>query len=109
MEIRFKDKKIREICEKQVKAIKILGDIGARKLQARLSDLEAASRVTDLLTGNPHPLTGDRLGQFSLTIHGGVRLVFESANNPIPKKYDNAIDWSLVTIVSIEFIGDYHD
>ena len=38
-----------------------LGDIGARKLKARLSDLEAASHVTDFLTGNPHPLTGDRL------------------------------------------------
>lgn len=109
MEIRFKNKKLRETCEKQVIARKILGDAGARKLFARLSDLEAATRVTDLVTGNPHPLKGDRHGQFSLELAGGWRLVFESANDPIPRKNDTSIDWSQVTIVSIEYIGDYHD
>jgi proteic killer suppression protein len=33
--------------------------------------MAAASRVTDLMTGNPHPLKGDRLGQFALDLSGG--------------------------------------
>lgn len=109
MEIQFKDKKLRELCEKQAVAVKKLGDACARKLRTRLADLAAASRVTELVAGNPHPLTGDRLGQFAVDLAGGWRLVFAPANDPVPRKDDTSIDWSAVTIVCIEFIGDYHD
>lgn len=109
MEIQFKDKKLRELCEKQAVAVRKLGDICARKLRSRLADLTAAPRVTELVAGNPHPLTGDRLGQFAVDLAGGWRLVFAPANDPVPRKDDASIDWSAVTIVCIEFIGDYHD
>lgn len=109
MEILFKDKRLRELCEKQAVATKKLGDIGARKLRARLSEISAASRVSDLIAGNPHPLKGDRAGQFTLDLAGGWRLVFKPANDPVPRRDDASIDWSAVTIVCIEFIGDYHD
>lgn len=108
-EIRFKDRKLRELCEKQAVARKKLGDACARKLHVRLADLEAAEAVTDLVAGNPHPLKHDRAGQFALDLVGGYRLVFAPANDPTPRKSDASIDWSQVTIICIEFIGDYHD
>lgn len=108
MEIRYKDKKLRELCERQAAAKKKLGDACARKLKVRLSALEAATRVTDLVAGNPHPLKGDRNGQFALDLAGGWRLVFAPANDPCPSHPGGGIDWSQVTIVSIEYIGDYH-
>lgn len=109
MEILFGNKTVRNLCEKQQVAEKKLGFTCARKLRARLGDLEAASRVTDLVAGNPHPLKGNRSGQFALDLHGGMRLVFSPANDPCPIKDDGGISWTQVTIVSIEFIGDYHD
>lgn len=109
LEIRFKDKKIRELCEQRVVAERKLGSACARKLRARMSDLEAASRVSDLSAGNPHPLKGDRLGQFALDLVGGWRLVFAPDHDPCPTKPDGGIDWAQVTIVCIEYIGDYHD
>lgn len=109
MEIRFRDKKVQDVCEKQALAVKRLGEIGARKLRSRLGDLSAASCVTDLVAGNPHPLKGDRQGQFALDLAGGWRLVFVPANDPVPETPDAAIDWAQVTIVSIDYIGDYHD
>ena len=109
MEVRYKDKKIRELCEKQAVAEKKLGAASARKLTVRLVALEAAARVTDLVAGNPHPLKGDRLGQFALDLAGGWRLVFAPAHDPCPTRPDGGIEWSQVTIVSIEYIGDYHD
>ncbi|MCP5260867.1 MAG: killer suppression protein HigA [Rhodoferax sp.] len=109
MEIKFKDKHLQDICNKQVVAVKKLGHIGARKLQTRLADIAAASRVSDLIAGNPHPLKGDRHGQFALDLTGGWRLVFAPANDPIPRRDDTSIDWSAVTIVNIEYIGNYHD
>lgn len=109
MEIRFKDARLREICERQAVATRTLGDAVARKLRARLADLCAASTVADLTAGRPHQLKRDRAGQFALDLRGGVRLVFEPANDPVPRRKDHTIDWAAVTIVSIESIGDYHD
>lgn len=109
MEVRYKDKKLREICEKKAVAEKKLGAASARKLKVRLLSLEAATRVTDLVAGNPHPLKGDRLGQFALDLAGGWRLVFAPAHDPCPTRPDGSIEWSEITIISIEFIGDYHD
>lgn len=109
MEIHFKDKKIRELCEKRTVAEKKLGAACARKLRTRLDDLDAASRVSELVAGNPHPLKGDRLGQFAVDLAGGWRLVFAPDHEPCPRKSDQSVDWSQVTIICIEFIGDYHD
>jgi proteic killer suppression protein len=107
--LRFKDKALQQTCEKRAVATRLLGDICAKKLFTRLADLEAAATVADLVAGNPHPLKGDRLGQFAVSLAGGWRLVFAPANDPIPLSEDESVDWSQVTIVSIEYIGDYHD
>lgn len=109
MEIQFKDKKIRQLCEQQSLAERQLGAACARKLRSRLGDLEAAKRVSDLVFGNPHPLKGDRAGQFALDLAGGWRLVFSPANQPTPTLANGSTDWTQVTIVCIEYIGDYHD
>lgn len=109
MEIRFKDKTVRELCEKRVAAVKKMGDVAARKLRTRLEDLEAAGTVSELVAGRPHPLKGDRDGQFAVDLAGGWRLVFAPAHDPTPTRPDGSTDWAQVTIVCIEYIGDYHD
>lgn len=109
MEVQYKDKKIRDLCEKQAVAQKALGAACARKLKIRLMALEAATRVTDLVGGRLHQLKGERARQCALDLAGGWRLVFASAHDPCPTRPDGGIDWSEVTIISIEYIGDYHD
>lgn len=109
MEITFKDNKLKKLCEVQREAQRKLGTKCARKLRSRLSDLMAAEAVTDLISGRPHPLKGNRAGEFALDLDGGKRLVFESANDPVPLIEEESIDWSKVTSIRIVFIGDYHD
>jgi toxin HigB-1 len=109
MEIIFADDKLQDLCEQEKIAQKKLGQPCARKLRVRLVNLLAAEVVTDLVAGRPHPLKGDRLGQFALDLEGGRRLVFEPAHEPIPMNEDGGIDWSQVTEVKIVFVGDYHD
>ena len=109
MKITFRDRKLRRLCEDHRSAQKKLGTDCARKLRTRLADLEAAGRVSELVAGKPHPLTHDRAGQFALELSGGWRLVFSPDHDPRPTTSDGGIDWSRVTIVRIEFIGDYHD
>ena len=109
MDILFKTDALRRLCSNEREAKKQLGADSAKKLRTRLADLRAAARVGDLRAGRPHPLSGDRLGQFALDLQSGKRLVFESANEPTPTTQDGVTDWQRVTIVRIVFIGDYHD
>ena len=109
MEIRFGNRKLRELCEKRARAERRLGPAGARKLRARLSDLEAAACVAELRAGRPHPLTGARKEQIALDLAGGLRLVLSAALEPCPRHADGGVDWFRVTAVRIESIEDYHD
>lgn len=109
MKILFQNKKIRLTCENHAAAMKLLGAAGAKKLRTRLADLEAATNVADLVAGNPHPLKGDRLGQFAVNLADGWRLAFIAADDPVPRREDASVNWSQVTIVSIVYIGDYHE
>ena len=70
MEIAFRARKIKRLCERGAEARRRLGQASAKKLGARLSDLEAAASVAELVAGRPHPLVGDRLGQFAVDLSG---------------------------------------
>ena len=109
MDILFTDKRLESLCLSQRQMTKQLGGKGARKLRARLADLQAAAAVSQLVAGKPHPLKGDRAGQFSIALDGGRRLVFEPAHLPPPQHPDGSIDWRQVRAVRVVFIGDYHD
>jgi proteic killer suppression protein len=108
MEIDFLDKKLRNLCENQREATTKLGADGAKKLRTRLSDLEAASNVSELVVGHPHPLEPDNLREFAVDLSDGKRLVFKPNHEITPLNEHNNTDWSNVTKIKIVYIGDYH-
>jgi len=55
-----------------------------------------------------HPLQGDRAGEFAVDVHQPYRLIFEPANDPIPKKEDGSIDLKKITRIRILEVEDYH-
>ncbi len=109
MDIDYKTTKLKKLCLARKAADKKLGPNSSKKLRTRLADIEAASNVSELIAGRPHPYTGDKAGQFSLDLHGGDRLLFESLKKPPPTKDDGGIDWSNVESIFVVFIGDPHD
>ena len=109
MNILYLTDDLEKLCTDKRKAKKKLGNDGFKKLRARLADIKAAQQVTELVAGTPHPLKGDREGQFALRLDKGKRLVFKPAHEPIPQKEDGSTDWDRVTAVRIIYIGDYHD
>lgn len=66
MEITFGDGKLQKLCEQETIAQRKLGANCARKLKTRLADLAAVSCVVELIAGRPHPLKGDRAGEFAV-------------------------------------------
>jgi toxin HigB-1 len=109
VKIAFLNQDIESICRQPKLATKRVGDLSAKKLQRRLGELFAASFVTDLVAGRPHPLKGGRLGQFAVDLHGGSRLVFKPTKQPPPVKEDSSIDWGKVEDITVIEVGDYHE
>lgn len=110
MEIDFLNEKLKKLCNDAKHAKVKLGELSAKKLLQRLCDIDASNNVQELPPlGNPHPLKGERLGEFAISLHGGCRLVFVPNHNPIPTKNDVGLDWSCVTSITIIEIGDYHE
>jgi len=109
MEFEFGNNHLQKLCEKENYAIKEIGISCARKLKARISDIQAATKVSELNVGDPHPLSGDRKGQYSISLGGGKCLMFVPTNRPTPLIGKDKIDWSRVTQIKIIEISDYHD
>lgn len=109
MEVAFANRNLRRVCEDTRGAKRRLGHASAKKLQSRIADLVAATRLGDIPAGRPHPLKGSRAGQFAVHLAGGQRLVFVATDDPMPVTDDGATDWKQVTSIRIVFVGDYHD
>ena len=108
MDVDFATGDLAKLCNNARHADRKLGAMSARKLRSRLADIEAARNVAELVAGRPHPLKGNRVGDFSVRLHGGHRLVFRPDHDPPPKLEGGGIDWRSVTAVRIVQIGDYH-
>lgn len=111
MDVAFADPRLRALCNDDRRATKGWGKPAAKKLRARLDDLGAAACLDVMRTvaGRCHELKGDRAGQLALDLHGGLRLVFEAAPEPAPRKADGGLDWLRVTAVRVLEVVDYHD
>ena len=44
----------------------------------------------------------------AVDLNNMMRLVFEPANEPIPKCLDETVDWKRITMIRIVCVGDYH-
>ena len=91
--------------------IKAYGKNCARKIGARLDDLQAAINLESLKTlpGRCHELKGDKKRQLSLDLEHPLRLIFEPSNEEVDKQEDGGMDWKLVNAVKIIDVEDTHD
>lgn len=109
MKITFASANLQALCQQSKLAARDLGPLSAKKLQRRLAELFNADNVAELIAGRPHPLVGNRKGEFAVDLQGGDRLVFKSSHLPPLIKPDGSVDWSKVTAVTIVELGNYHD
>ena len=82
----------------------------AKKIRARLDDLDAAVCLEDMksLPGKCHPLSADRKGQLAVSLTGNYRLVFAPDHHPPVLKEDGGLDWLNITKIKVIEVVDYH-
>ena len=112
MLILFRTTKLRKICNEERRLVRAFGQPRATILSRRLHDLRAAETLEVMrdLTGNCHQLLrGTDSGRLTVDLDQPYRLVFEPANDPIPKKADGGLDWKRITAIKILTIKDTHE
>ncbi|WP_296444237.1 type II toxin-antitoxin system RelE/ParE family toxin [Rhodoferax sp. UBA5149] len=111
MKFDFLDLKLHAQCHDSRLATKALGAESTKKLKARLDDLDAAQSMEDMrnLPGHWEELKGDRAGQFSVRLRGGLRLIVKPQKQPPPSKPDGGLNWLAIDSLYIIEVVDYHD
>jgi len=112
MVILFKTAKLEKECNNDNLMIKRFGTIKAKLLKRRLTELAAANALEDLRNlpqPRCHELKGNLKGYLSVDLDHPYRLIFEPANNPLPKKSDGGLDWTKVTEIRIIGMEDTHE
>jgi proteic killer suppression protein len=111
MNISFKTRKLQKICSQKTEMVRAVGADCAKKLQQRMSELWAASSLSDISHLPParlHALVGDRKNTFSVDLKHPYRLLFTVADDLIPYLEDGGIDKGKVLSVEIVEICDTH-
>jgi plasmid maintenance system killer protein len=111
LKINFLAPKFQAICQDKRLAVKAFGAESAKKLKARLDDLDAAPCMDTMRTlpGHWEELKHDRAGQFSARLHGGLRLIVQPQKQPPTTKTDGGLDWLAIDSLYILEVLDYHD
>lgn len=109
MDIHFASPNEERLCTEMSFAKRKLGAAVAKVLAKRIDQLRAAPHLAAVVFGKPHPLHRNYAGCFGIWLDGAHRVVVRPSNDPLSRLADGSVDRQQVTIVCIEFIGDYHD
>ena len=111
MEVGFASTRLAKVCNDTPSRVRKLGKERSAKLLLRLEQLAASANLADfhrLPQARCHQLKNDRDEQFSADLDGPYRLIFEVANDPVPRRPDDGIDLEKVTRVRVLEIADTH-
>lgn len=112
MKILFQDRTLEKAYNNQSLLSRKYGPIRAKLLRRRLDDLEDAENL-EVLRSLPqtrcHELKGNRAGTLAVDLDHPYRLIFEPANDPVPRKPDAGLDWTKVTAIRVLTVENYHD
>lgn len=103
-------RKLERACSSEKAGRRMFGAERWRKIQSRLTVLDAAPSLADLhgAPGKWHALSADRAGQWAAMLDGNYRLIFAPDHDPLPELRSGGLDLANVTRVQIIEVVDYH-
>ena len=109
MEIAFRTKALRNICENGDAMQSQYGAEGAQRIKQCLADLRAATSLGELPMGLPSAPLGDWTCEASIVVDKKRRLVLRPNHNRMPVSQDDSVDWNSierVLVLRIEVVSD---
>jgi plasmid maintenance system killer protein len=111
VDILFQDRKLEKVCNDQSLLVRKYGPLRAKLIRRRLDEFRAADTLEVMRTlpqVRCHELRGDREGTLAVDLDHPYRLIFEVANDPVPRKPDGGMNWREVTAIKVLAVEDYH-
>lgn len=106
LDLAFRTKALRALCEDASVAISELGKQAADKLTQRLAELDAAASVDDLIVGSPRKLIHNGLEIVALKLTGTKQIRICANHVPPRVTEDGRVDWSRVRRVKVVAVGE---
>ena len=111
MEIKYKSNKLARSVDSPRSIQKNYGT-RAKLVNQRLKELQAAPTLEIMRTipaANCHELSGGQKNELAVDISANHRIIFEPNHRPKPVRADGGLDWSQVSSIIVNAIGeDYH-
>jgi proteic killer suppression protein len=104
MELAFRTKKLRTLCQEHNEAVNEIGEPAAEVLRARIADLRAVTYLADLPVGRPDVVAGNP-PKLQLVLRDGWSLWMAVNHQAAPRTEDGDLDLARVRRVRIEDIG----
>jgi plasmid maintenance system killer protein len=112
VELLFRTNKLAKICSTEAEMVRKFGPDMARRLQARLTELDQATCLAEMRRlphARAHQLIRDRDEQISFDVAHPNRLIVEVNDDPVPRLQDGGLDWGAITSLVVVEITDTHE
>lgn len=109
LEVAFRTRKIRQICEEMRRADEALGAADADALRRQVADLLACGSIEDLQLLGPRLQVGEHTKCLYIDVSGTLRVRLGVNHMRPPMNEHGGIDWSRVTRVKIVELEQSHE
>jgi toxin HigB-1 len=105
MELAFRTRKLRTLCQDHDEAISLMGESAADALRTRIADLRAVTYLDELPVGAPNVIDGEP-PQLTVDLRDRWRLLMTVGHDTVPRTEEGAFDAARVRRVVIEEVGN---
>lgn len=101
MDLAFRSKQLREVCESEERARTEFGGRIAESLKKRLADLRATTSPSDIVVGDPRIVHSDRGDHMVIDLSDGFVLRIVANHPTTSRSIANTEHWSAISRVKV--------
>jgi|SRR5581483_8943587 len=104
MELAFRTRSLRTVCQDHDEAVRMMGVAAADVLRTRIADLRAVIYLADLPAGRPEVVDSDR-PKLRFELSGGWSLLMRVGHETVPRTEEGELDQGRVRRALVEEIS----
>ena len=104
MELAFRTRRLRTVCENHDEAVRMMGETAAGVLRNRIADLRAVTHLGELPAGRPAVMEGER-PKLHFELGAGWSLLMEVAHQNVPRTKEGDLDETRVRRARVQEIS----
>jgi proteic killer suppression protein len=104
MELAFRTRRLRTLCEDHDEAVRTMGEAAAEALRTRIADLRAVTYLAELPAGRPAVFEGER-PELHFELRAGWSLLMTVGHQDVPRTEEGDLDHTRVRRARVQEIN----